>query len=94
MKGVIRFLSGLVLVVSIIVLSACGKMHSGTDTGNSLENNTSILTEEKGKEEVIAEQPEPDLETESPWDYYSVNDKNELVLIRREIEDVRPKENI
>ncbi|NLU51754.1 MAG: hypothetical protein GXX10_02665 [Clostridiaceae bacterium] len=75
MKGVIRFLSGLVLVISIIALSACGKMHSGTDTGNFSEKNTEILTEEKGKEEVISDKAEPDLETESPWALVTKSDE-------------------
>ncbi|HHW00949.1 MAG TPA: hypothetical protein GXX36_15550 [Clostridiaceae bacterium] len=81
MKKAISLLLGIVLITSIIFLSACGEKKSGekksiTDTH---------MPEEKSTEELITEQTVPDPETDSPSD--SQENSGEVLKIQPESPD-------
>ena len=57
MKKIISLLLGIVLILSIVLLSACGEKRAATDMYTSTE---------KSAEGEITEQTEPEHETDSP----------------------------
>jgi len=81
MKGVISLLLGIVLTISIILLSACGEKKSVTDTNTPIEDKSTEGTSiEKSTEEAITKKTEPESETDSPSNLKNNSDEVLKVL--------------